>query len=1203
MNILGGYFEKRRRSGRHFSFSLLFTVFFMVMSLFPFYAHAIDVEVDKVKSIETVENISLVQGQSVVLKAYFQMYSGKKVQAKDIEWSLVNANEDRAYITIDKNSGKIAALLETKDPVPADGKEVLVKVRYLKQTDLEETVTVTLLPRKVTGISVSPTFFSLQVGESKPFAVTATYNDRKTSRLTPQELANPELWSVEVDPLNGSQPEPVPGVKIENGKITGVEAYTEPYKVTITSKVDPDVKTTVFVEVYKVDKIEITPSATNLIAGQTGSYKATFIYTNGKKAPANNVVWSSQNVKEDGSIDENDDEKVIEINEKTGKFTAVIAGTAKIKATYTFKNGANTEEVTSTLGESAITVSERNITELIASPATLSLLKGESKPIKFTMVENDGTKKPVTSGISWTVEEEDKAFVKVVNGVVTATDIKREKGVPVETKVTIVAEFEYKQGLTKTVKIPVRINSVQAVEVIPQDFTMVEGQTRALSARLVYTDGTRAQAGRNVLWKYKGDESGSEFFTIDPNGKVTARYETDDNGKEIQATYVGDETISGTATIKIVPNEVDTLSITPSSLTLKAGESKSLRMNVRYKDGKIVTMSPTRWEIREGNSDQSNDKLPIEERIAFIDSMGKITGLKSGEVKAVAIYQIDKKTYEASIPVAVYGVTKIELRPAGMSLVQGQSATMKAELIYSDGKRVPLPKGAKWASSNSSVASVDDTGKVNGVAGGTATVSVSYMGTSSNEVDVAVTENQIVGLTIAPNSLQLMPGDNKPITVTALYHNGVKETIPPANWKSVTSTDPTVATIVNGKVVALKEGATELSLRYNGMTASVFAQVGRASVVSRIEVVAPSVTLFQGQSTKIRTYLIYSDGKKKEAPLGSLDYIPENESMVSIAPNGTIVGVAGGNTQIHVVYKGSPRRESSVNVTVIEKKVTSLTVSPGSLSMSVGDTKKLKATVTTNDGKSGAASDVRWEAQDGSIIEVNGVTGDVKALQPGSTFITASVPGSSNTVTVPVKVEGIVALELSPGELMLTEGQSGKFKASLVYSNGRKVSLSQGLIWGSDSEKLKVDTLTGTITAASIDGEETMAQVKVRMTEELARKYQMDAKDPVINVTADVRILAKKVMSLTVVPQKLSLRVGEERSLRVMATFSDRSKADVTKDVDYSVYADPLDSGQEVIRVVNEGDALKVSAESPGRAEISIRYKDKSIESAVTIRK
>ncbi|WP_153944867.1 Ig-like domain-containing protein, partial [Acinetobacter baumannii] len=72
-----------------------------------------------------------------------------------------------------------------------------------------------------------------------------------------------------------------------------------------------------------------------------------------------------------------------------------------------------------------------------------------------------------------------------------------------------------------------------------------------------------------------------------------------------------------------------------------------------------------------------------------------------------------------------------------------------------------------------------------------------------------------------------------------------------------------------------------------------------------------------------------------------------------------------------------------------------------------GDTKKLKATVTTNDGKSGAASDVRWEAQDSSIIEVNGVTGDVKALQPGSTFITASVPGSSNTVTVPVKVEGI----------------------------------------------------------------------------------------------------------------------------------------------------------------------------------------------------
>lgn len=119
-------------------------------------------------------------------------------------------------------------------------------------------------------------------------------------------------------------------------------------------------------------------------------------------------------------------------------------------------------------------------------------------------------------------------------------------------------------------------------------------------------------------------------------------------------------------------------------------------------------------------------------------------------------------------------------------------------------------KNVYWTSSDQSVATVDNTGKVTAVKAGSATITVTTEDggkTATCKVTVKEKIYPVTGVTLDKSSLELTEGDVTIITATVNPSNASNKNV---YW---TSSDSSVATVDNtGKVTAVKRGKAVITV-------------------------------------------------------------------------------------------------------------------------------------------------------------------------------------------------------------------------------------------------------------------------------------------------------------------------------------------------------------------------------------------------------
>ena len=314
--------------------------------------------------------------------------------------------------------------------------------------------------------------------------------------------------------------------------------------------------------------------------------------------------------------------------------------------------------------------------------------------------------------------------------------------------------------------------------------------------------------------------------------------------------------------------------------------------------------------------------------IATVTNDGLVAAVAEGKatIKAVAggksascIVTVSKK------PVPVSSVT---LDKTSLALTKGESDKLTATVNPADATN----KTVSWTSSNPSIASVDSKGKVTGTGNGRAIITAKVDDKEAT-CDVTVTV-PIESISLNKTNLTLDKGQSETLIATVKPDDTTEKTV---TWFSA---DPGVAAVVvtSGKVIAMGGGQTTVSAKVGNKIASctVTVKVPVESVILN----RTDITLDEGESTTLKATITPKDADDQTVTWSSSD-----GSIVSVDQDGTIHAIKQGSADI-LAKAGDKQATCSVKVA---KRVTSITLDKTSLSLLVGETSTLTATVLPDD--------------------------------------------------------------------------------------------------------------------------------------------------------------------------------------------------------------------------------------------------------------
>ena len=184
---------------------------------------------------------------------------------------------------------------------------------------------------------------------------------------------------------------------------------------------------------------------------------------------------------------------------------------------------------------------------------------------------------------------------------------------------------------------------------------------------------------------------------------------------------------------------------------------------------------------------------------------------------------------------------------------------------YSDGSKKDVTKSVKWASSNTSFATVSSTGLTTGIAAGSVTITA-ISGTISASAILQITPAVLNSISITPANTSLAAGSTQQFVATGKYSDG--STVAITNSVSWATSAPSVATISNsGLAQAIAAGQSAVSASLGLVTGQTTLTVSSPTVVGlSLSPSDPSTQL--GSKVQFTATETYSDGSTKSLSSG-----------------------------------------------------------------------------------------------------------------------------------------------------------------------------------------------------------------------------------------------------------------------------------------------------------------------------------------------
>jgi uncharacterized protein YjdB len=240
------------------------------------------------------------------------------------------------------------------------------------------------------------------------------------------------------------------------------------------------------------------------------------------------------------------------------------------------------------------------------------------------------------------------------------------------------------------------------------------------------------------------------------------------------------------------PDAVVAMSITPASLTLRAGETHTVSVAVMNAKGTALPGRPVTWSVANA-------------AVAQVSTSGEVAAIAPGQTTIVASAEGRSATMPLTVQQAA--VSTIALAPAAARLHATQTVTLTATV--KDGRgNVLSDRPITWTSANPTVATVGDRGLVTAVAVGSTTITATSEGMTAIAT-VAVEPVPVHSVVIQPFGEGLSVGEALQLYAVPLDSTGRALSGRVITWASDV---PTVARIsTTGAVIAVTQGRTTVT--------------------------------------------------------------------------------------------------------------------------------------------------------------------------------------------------------------------------------------------------------------------------------------------------------------------------------------------------------------------------------------------------------
>ena len=497
-----------------------------------------------------------------------------------------------------------------------------------------------------------------------------------------------------------------------------------------------------------------------------------------------------------------------------------------------------------------------------------------------------------------------------------------------------------------------------------------------------------------------------------------------------------------------------------ATITAKSGEvSEKCVVTVTDTPAESVTLNKTEIVVEYGNSETlvatvkptttTNKTITWKSSNTSVASVsnGTVKALKAGTATITATCGSVSATCKVTVPSVP--VTSVTLDSKNKEIIIGSTTTLTATVTPS----YATNNSVSWTTSDAAVATVTSKGVVTGISAGTATITASA-GEKSASCTVTVKPILATSVTLSKTTVDLKVGSSEPITATIEPNNTTDKTIV---W---TSSNESVATVVNGKITALKVGTAKITATCGSVKS------GKCTVtVSPIEVT--SVTLDVATKTiKIGDgFKLTATVKPDNATDKSVTWTSSNASIATVDASGNVKGVKDGEATI--TAKTTNGKTADCKVTVNPIQAESITIEPAEVKLDVGEEMTLKATVLPTNTTD---QTVTWKSSKPEIVQVDATTGVVTAISSGQATITATCGAVTKTCVVTVNPVLAEKVTVSAPAKQVMVRDDLQLTATVAPEN----TTDKTLIWSSSNNEIAKVDQNGLVTTALITGEVTI---------------------------------------------------------------------------------------------------------------------------------